>query len=295
MRYLDPKNDLVFKKVFGHYPNITISFLNSVLPLERNQQIMSLQYLPTELVPELPLSSKNTIVDVRCRDNFGRHFIVEMQMHWTQSFKSRVLFNASKTYVRQLNKNEDYLLLQPVFALSIVNQVFEPDIEHWYHHYKLINLNSKNKAINGLQLIFVELPKFLPQSYSDKKLITLWLRYLAELQIGKHMYDKDLLKEMMEVPEIAQALELSKESGFTKEQLEAYDRYWDMVRLEKTLLNESKQEAKAEGRAEGRAEGKTEMILAFYDDGISVSQIAKASKMSENKVMDILKSNGRTI
>lgn len=34
MRYLDPKNDLVFKGIFGQYPNITKSFLNSFLLLE---------------------------------------------------------------------------------------------------------------------------------------------------------------------------------------------------------------------------------------------------------------------
>jgi hypothetical protein len=28
MRYLDPKNDLVFKKVFGEHPEILLSFSN---------------------------------------------------------------------------------------------------------------------------------------------------------------------------------------------------------------------------------------------------------------------------
>ena len=46
---------------------------------------------------------KNSIVDVRCRDQKGRQFIVEMQMIWTSEFKQRVLFNASKAYVRQLD------------------------------------------------------------------------------------------------------------------------------------------------------------------------------------------------
>jgi hypothetical protein len=35
------------------------------------------------------------------------HSIVEMQMEWTISFTKRVLFNASKTYVRQLKKGEN--------------------------------------------------------------------------------------------------------------------------------------------------------------------------------------------
>ena len=101
MRYLDPKNDLTFKKVFGGHPNLLISFLNALLPLEPGREVLEIEYLPTELVPEIP-EVRNSIVDVRCRDREGRHFIVEMQMLWTDSFFRRVLFNASKAYPKFL-------------------------------------------------------------------------------------------------------------------------------------------------------------------------------------------------
>jgi len=127
MNYLDPKNDLVFKRVFGEHPHILRSFLNSLLPLDVHQEIISLQYLPVELVPELPSILKNTLVDVRCTDNYGRQFIVEMQMLWTDSFTNRVLFNASKAYIKQLDKGIEYKGLQPVYALSIVNEIFDKD------------------------------------------------------------------------------------------------------------------------------------------------------------------------
>ena len=32
-KYLDPKEDLTFKKVFGEHPNLVASLLNSLLPL----------------------------------------------------------------------------------------------------------------------------------------------------------------------------------------------------------------------------------------------------------------------
>jgi hypothetical protein len=65
MRYLDPKNDLTFKKVFGQHPHLLKSFLNALLPLEPDAQIEELEYLPSELVPEIP-EVRNSIVDVRC-------------------------------------------------------------------------------------------------------------------------------------------------------------------------------------------------------------------------------------
>ena len=55
------------------------SLLNALLPLDEGQTIESLEYLPAELVPAVPLF-KHSIVDVRCLDNRGRQFIVEMQM-----------------------------------------------------------------------------------------------------------------------------------------------------------------------------------------------------------------------
>ena len=120
IKYLDPKADLTFEKIFAGHPDLLISLLNALLPLKRNQQIKSIEYLPTELVPVDPLH-KDTIVDVRCRDVEGRQFVVEMQMAWTDAFKQRVLFNASKAYVSQAEMGCKYEDLQPVYSLKIVS------------------------------------------------------------------------------------------------------------------------------------------------------------------------------
>lgn len=77
MRYLNPKADLTFKRVFGEHPDLVKSFLNALLPLPAEECITDIEYLPSEMVPENPLR-KNSIVDVRCKDNKGRYFIVEM-------------------------------------------------------------------------------------------------------------------------------------------------------------------------------------------------------------------------
>ncbi len=55
-----------------------MSFLNAMLPLEPGREVVEIEYLPAELVPEIP-QVRNSIVDVRCRASDGRQFIVEMQ------------------------------------------------------------------------------------------------------------------------------------------------------------------------------------------------------------------------
>ena len=112
MKYLDPKADLTFKKIFGNHPKRLISLLNALLPLNEEEQIHEIKYLPTELVPQLE-GGKNTIVDVLCTDARGRKFCVEMQMEWSDAFQQRVLFNASKLYVSQAKKGGKYSELQP--------------------------------------------------------------------------------------------------------------------------------------------------------------------------------------
>lgn len=105
--YLDPKNDLTFKRIFGEHEHLCMSLLNSMLPLEKDRQIVSLKYQSNELIPEIPVL-KDSIVDVCCTDNYERQFIVEMQIQWTSSFKRRVLLNASKAYVKQPDGGSDY-------------------------------------------------------------------------------------------------------------------------------------------------------------------------------------------
>ena len=155
MRYLDPKADLTFKRVFGEHPDLTISLLNALLPLSAEQEVTDVEYLPAEMVPDNPLR-KNSIVDVRCRDKQGRQFIVEIQMIWSPEYKQRVLFNASKAYVRQIKTGEDYKLLQPVYSLNLVNDVFEPDLKGYYHYYRLVHAEHTDRVIDGLHLIFVD-------------------------------------------------------------------------------------------------------------------------------------------
>lgn len=271
MLYLDPKNDLTFKKVFGQHPHLLKSLLNALLPLPEGSYIESLEYLPSELVPDIPLL-KHTIVDVRCKDNRGRHFIVEMQMHWTTGFMQRVLFNASKAYVKQLDKAEVYKVLQPVYALSLVNEIYEPQKQEYYHHYQIVNLQDTQKQIEGLEFVFVELPKFKAQNITEKKLQVLWLRFLTE--IDEKM--TEIPEELLSSPEIKEAMENLLVSGFTKAELEGYDKYWDSIRTEKTLQSGFFDK--------GKAEGKIEVAINALKQGLTIELIMQLTGLTEEEI-----------
>ena len=64
MKYLDPKADLTFKKVFGEHPDLVISLLNALLPFEtEDEKIVSVEYLPAELFPETPLKKNSNSIE----------------------------------------------------------------------------------------------------------------------------------------------------------------------------------------------------------------------------------------
>jgi predicted transposase/invertase (TIGR01784 family) len=279
-RYLDPKADIVFKKIFGDHPHLLISFLNAVLPIASDSPIMELSYLPTEQVPFIP-EFKRTIADVKCKDAKGRIFIVEMQMNWTDSFKQRLLFGTSQAFVKQLEKGQEYKFLQPVYGLGMVAEIYEKTSPDWYHHYQLVKKgNLANDVIDHLQLIFIELPKFPVHSPDEKKLRLLWLRFLREIDENT----KIVSQELLDIPEISQAIELAEESAYTQGELEVYEGYWDSVRREKTIIMDKYAEGRAEGRAEGIIEEKRGMAKKLLRRGVPINIVVEDTDLTREEV-----------
>ena len=65
-KFLDPKNDVAFKKVFGSekHKDILIHFINDILELKGNEQIEEVEFLSPIQDAEIA-SKKQSIVDVR--------------------------------------------------------------------------------------------------------------------------------------------------------------------------------------------------------------------------------------
>ena len=224
-KYLDPKVDFLFKKIFGENKELLISFLNSLLPLEDGQEILTIEYLSPEQVPD-NLLGKNSIVDVNCIDNTGRSFIVEMQSEWSNIFRKRLLVNGSKAVIKQLNRRiqddraRKFKELKPVYVLAILNGNFSKG-KDWYHHLKIMDTKNPDIVIDGLDYVLLELPNFTPEtwSYAHKKLAVLWLRFLKEMG----GYCEKLPEEFVSNELILSAINICEESAFSPEEIDAYD------------------------------------------------------------------------
>ena len=279
-KYLNPKADLIFKLVFGEHEDLMMSLLNALLPLDSDGQITSLEYVTPEMVPENP-SKKNSIVDVRCTDQKGRQFIVEMQLHWNEGFKQRVIFNASKAVVKQLKKGEDYTLIQPVYSLNFINEgMFQPDTDEFYHDFAIVNVEHSDRIIEGLRFVFVELPKFKPQNIADKKMAVLWLRFLTEISEAT----EEAPAELLENEETRKALSIVEKSSMSEGQLYAYEQFWDAVVNERVLIRGGYKMGMAQGEAIGIEKTNRKNALNFKKLGVDIETISKATGLTIEEI-----------
>ena len=279
MKYLDPKADLTFKKIFGNHPARLISLLNALLPLSDEEQIHEIKYLPTELVPENN-SYRYAIANILCTDTKGNKLCVVIRMEWSNFFEQRVQFLTSGLYVDPVIKQVKYFAQYPTYSLNLINDTFKYDTPDFIHNYRIVHDKDSNKVIKGMHFTFIELPKFTPHSIADKRMMVLWLRFLTEINANTKEIPADLLND----PEIGKAVEELEISGFTDAELRAYDKFWDSVSVERTLLDDRYQKGKEEGMEEGRAEGRAEgMNLRSLE--IAKKMLAKG--MDEAAVMEM--------
>ena len=110
--------------------------------------------------------------------------------------------------------------------------------------------------------------------------------------------EDELIQQQQYLP-TTEELEIS---GFTDAELRAYDKFWDSVSVERTLLDdryqkgkeEGRAEGKEEGRAEGRAEGMSQRSLEIARNllslGLPVDQIIQATGLTEEEIELLKKS-----
>ena len=278
---LTPLADPVFKKIFGEYANLLIDLINALLDLKH--PVVSIEYLQTELIPELILE-KNTIVDVRCTDSMKRHFIVEMQVTHVPNFYERVLLNAAKVYSSQLKKGDNFKDIKPVYAINIIDDITEREIEGWIHHYSLRHQTLQHRTLDGITLIFLELAKCRKRvNFNMNDPRDRWIKYFIEPEYYMTM-DK---QELEKIPNLKQAVELLDTSHYTPEQLRGYDQYLDSIRVHNTIMIDKWEQGKKLGM---------ELVLSILNElktnKLSITAIAEKYSVDEEFVMRIKESQG---
>ena len=279
MKYLDPKADLTFKKIFGNHPKRLISLLNALLPLSEEEQIHEIKYLPTELVPENN-SYRYAITNILCTDAKSNKFCVVIRIEWSDAFQQRVQFLASELYVNPAIKQVKYFAQYPTYSLNLINDIFAHDTPDFIHNYRIVHDKDSNKVIEGLHFTFIELPKFTPHSIADKRMMVLWLRFLTEINSDTKEIPADLLND----PEIGKAVEELEISGFSDAELWAYDKFWDSVSVERTLIDDSYQKGIEKGIEKSMNQRSLDIARKMLTQGMDEAMVMDMTGLTAEEI-----------
>jgi predicted transposase/invertase (TIGR01784 family) len=253
MRFISPKTDFAFKKIFGSTDSkdILISFLNAILyrgePTIKDLEIIN-PYSASRVT-----GLKDTYLDVKAKITGDKTVIIEMQVLNVAAFDKRVLYNAAKTYATQLKSGEGYWKLKPVIALTITDFVMFENTDRVISHFVFKeNEDLFDYPNHELELFFVELPKFHKELDDLETLTEKWIYFM------KNTNQLESVPETMGiVPEIEKALRIANQANLSPEELE------DLEKRE--MFIEDQQGAIIKGRQEGIKEGKLELVLRLLD------------------------------
>ncbi|MFP5273633.1 Rpn family recombination-promoting nuclease/putative transposase [Coleofasciculus sp.] len=215
MRFISPKTDFAFKKIFGsnRSKKILISFLNAIV-YEGKNTIKSLEIIDP-YNPGSTSTLKNTYLDVRAVLDNGSTVIIEMQVLNVEAFEKRVIYNIAKAYANQLDMGEQYTTLRPFIALSIADFLIFKNSSQMINRFRLKEEKQLFNYRDELTLIFIELPKFNKEISELETLSDKWIYFL------KAAPSLEMIPESLgAVPEIEEALTIASRANLSHQELE---------------------------------------------------------------------------
>ena len=283
MRFINPKTDFAFKKIFGSDRSkpILISFLNAMI-YDGNPTITDLEIIDPYLASRVQYL-KDSYLDVKARLTGGVTVIIEMQVLNIESLAKRVVYNAAKTYSTQLIRGEGYFKLKPVIALTITDfEMFDNDREVISHFVFKEKKRLFDYVDPEIELIFIELPKFNKQLDELETLTDKWVYFM------KNAPSLEVVPQTMEtVSEIQQAFAIANETNLNPEELadlEARERY---ILDQQGILRKGIEEGIAQGREEGLALGMREKALEIARQLLNVLDNQTISQTTGLSIEDI--------
>jgi predicted transposase/invertase (TIGR01784 family) len=297
-KFLDPKNDVAFRRIFGTEKNkdILIHFINDVLELKEGGKIKEITFLPTIAVPEIA-AKKQSVVDVLCKDENGVQLIIEMQVSPQEGFEKRAQYYAAKAYSRQLNKGKEegarYIDLKAVIFIAISDNIIFKDKIFYKSDHIILDKDTYAHDLKDFSFTFIELPKF---KITDIDLLTnIVEKWCYFFKHANKTSEADLRKLIGSDLVIERAYEELNQFNWTEEELFTYEqetkRIMDnqaaedyKIKQMKLQVIEAEIKGKEEGKVEGKVEEKIEIAKEMLLDGEPIEKIIKFTKLTKEEI-----------
>ncbi|QTP61637.1 Rpn family recombination-promoting nuclease/putative transposase [Wolbachia endosymbiont of Wiebesia pumilae] len=294
-KFLDPKNDVSFKRIFGTEKNkdILIHFLNDILGFTGKNEIKDIEFLSTIQDPDIA-AKKQSIVDVLCRDSTGAQYICEMQVAKTKGFEKRAQYYAAKAYSRQADKGDQYHNLKEIIFIAIADCVLFPNKSEYKSKHTIRDEDTNEHDLKDFYFIFIELPKF-PKNKEDQleNIVEKWVYFF---RYADETSEEELEKIIGSDVIIKKAYEELNRFNWSEKEFIAYEQEIKRILDEQAVLAQKLDDATEKGREEGRQEGiligeekgemKAKIAVAknLLKAGVSVDLIAESTGLSQAEI-----------
>jgi predicted transposase/invertase (TIGR01784 family) len=271
MELFSPKEDLVFKLLFGDARHIDLltAFLQAVLPLDKDEY-EEVQLLSPMLSTETPID-KQSILDVKVKTKRGTLIDVEIQVLNQPALRQRILYYASKMITEQIGESGQYDAIRPVITILITDFTLIRENAHYHHCFRLYDPDTGATFTRHLEIHTLELTKVK----DDQTILGLWLEFLKvkteeELRMlaEKDAGIKKAATRLMELSadETARAIR--------EAQIKARRDHFGQIAY-----------ARQEGEAIGEARGRRATARSLLRMGIALETIISATGLSKEDIL----------
>ncbi len=240
--YLNPKNDIAFKKLFGDmaHTDIVISFLNSILERKEGEKIVSVFMNDTSNLPESK-KLKLSIVDIRCTDQAGNQYIIEMQVATQKYYAIRAQYYSTLAFSRQLGEREEYEdILVPVIFVGVLDfNLFDND-NNYLSHNLFLDTKTLEQKFKHLEFHFIELKKFTKKLEELKTLTEKWIYFLSNAHEQHKVPDN--------LTELKEAFLVLNKTNWEIKELNEYEQSLDRMRVKASEIAAATDKGKLEER-----------------------------------------------
>ncbi len=283
---LNPKIDLVFKKIFGteQNKNVLKSLINSVLPTD--EQIVEVT-IKNPYNEQDFIGDKLSVVDIKATDEKGRWYDIEIQVKEQKYYGKRAIFYLSEIYSNtstklsnhQLNEKDSYDKLRKTIIISILDFNYFLRDQRYFRRccYKDFETDQLYPELDFADLYFVELRKFDNEFKHIKTTLDRWITFLNRAT----ELDKENLPDELKDPEIIQAMNTIDTMSLNAKEREYYESEKKVMRDRDAVMQTAVENAVDNTKLEIAKKG----IIAGFSNDI----IKTMTDFTDKQINDIRK------
>ena len=291
IKLLDPKNDYVFKRIFGQTGNedITKSFLSSIIP----DKIEKIELDCNPIMDKDLLDDKLGILDIKAKLNNNIVCNIEMQICDKKNIEKRLLFYWSKIYSQGIKKGQDYDELKRTIVILISDYNLEK-LKEIPEHVTKWNIREEKygKIIltDVLELYIIELNKLKNSTLKDNQVLNSWLHFIknSKVVVNKNMRDEDI-EEIKKAQKILEDISADEHEKWLAEMRIKYIR--DQHAIEDFGYDKGYKAGNENGIKQGLEQGikknKEEIVKKLKEKNMDAKFIAEITGLTEEEIEKI--------